>query len=110
MEAKHAEVVSGATTLLDKLAGYEATAHRLLKAAETERDYATALKAVRELTRIVEILARMQGDLPDGHQVNFLVATPEWAMTQRAVLTALQPFPEAKAAVLAALKPLAVAA
>lgn len=70
----------GATvdSLLGKITRLEAEARRLGKKAEDAGDFRGAMAAVRELVRIVELLARMQGELPEpgGTTVNVVYVNP----------------------------------
>ncbi len=69
-EAKRAERVACADSLLGKVAELEADARRLGRTAEKAGDARTALAAVRELTRIVELLGRLRGELDAKGAVN----------------------------------------
>ena len=66
--------------------------------AETAGDLRTALAGIRELVRIVELTAKMIGELDERPQVNVLVA-PEWLTVRAALLDALRPYPDARQAV-----------
>jgi hypothetical protein len=65
-KAKEAIEVTRGDDLLTKVDGLEEDAKRIAKAAERANDLRTALAGVRELTRIVELLAKLRGDLRDG--------------------------------------------
>jgi len=56
------------------------------------------LKTVTTLQGPLELFAKLVGDLDERPQVNVLVA-PEWVQVRAAVLAALRPYPEARAAV-----------
>ncbi len=71
-EARQAERVADADSLLDKVRGLEADARRIGAAAEKAGDARTALAAVRELIRIVDLLGRLRGEL-DGQGVTVKV-------------------------------------
>ncbi|MGO9666406.1 MAG: hypothetical protein ACLP66_24285 [Polyangia bacterium] len=75
-EAKQATDDAHADSLRDQLHGLVATAHRIGQAAEAKHDLKTALAAVRELTRLVELTARMRGELP-AQPVSVTVAPPK---------------------------------
>ncbi|MGA7741810.1 MAG: hypothetical protein WCE40_08225 [Polyangia bacterium] len=75
-EAKQAKDDAHADSLRGKLAELEATAHRIAAKAEAKHDLKTALTAIRELTRLVELSARMQGELP-AQPVAVTVAPPK---------------------------------
>jgi hypothetical protein len=66
-----------ADDLLAKVAALEADAKRLQGLAEDAGDLKTALQGVRELVRIVELQAKLVGDIESSPTVNILV-TAEW--------------------------------
>jgi hypothetical protein len=61
------------------------------------------LKAAGRLRDQLELLAKLVGELDDRPSINVLVA-PEWLAVRAALLAALAPFPEARAAAAAALR------
>lgn len=101
VQAHAAEETANADTLLGKIAALETDAKRIGRSAETARDYRTAIAAVRELIRIVELLAKLEGKLQET-QVNILI-NPEWTLIRGTLLHVLAPYPEARAAVAGAL-------
>jgi hypothetical protein len=67
------------------------------------------LKVAKRLEAELQLVARLLGQLPvpteqGGSTVNVLVASPEWLSTRAAILAALEPYPEARAAVLQAVR------
>jgi hypothetical protein len=61
-------------SLVEQLCGLTAEARHLKEKAEIAGDYRTALAAVRELCRIVELIAKLRGELnerPEISVVNF---------------------------------------
>jgi hypothetical protein len=89
--------VSRADALFTKVAALETDAKRLQGLAEDAGDIKTALQAVRELVRIIELQARLIGELDDSPTVNVLVL-PEWTALRARILHSLLPFPDARAA------------
>ena len=102
VQAKEASEVSQADGLLAKMHALEADAKRIQGAAEKAGDFRTALQGIRELVRIIELQARLLGELKDGTTVNLLVL-PAWQELRAVILLALVPYPEARAAVATAL-------
>ena len=100
-QAQQAQEAARGNDLLARLEGLTADARRIQRKAEAAGEYRTALAGIRELVRIVEVLAELRGEL-DRRPVN-IVVMPEWAAVRSALLTALQPFPEARSAVAGAL-------
>lgn len=97
-KAQEAEEAARADDLLAQLRALTAEAHRIKDRAERTGDYRTALAGVRELVRIVELLAKLRGELNERAQINVLVA-PEWLAVRAALMAALAAYPEARAAV-----------
>jgi hypothetical protein len=86
-----------ADTLFAKVVTLETDAKRLQGLAEDAGDLKTALQAIRELVRIIELQARLIGELDDSPTVNVLVM-PEWTALRARILHTLLPFPDARAA------------
>ena len=96
--AREAEEVSRADDLLDQVRGLQDRVLTILGKAENSGELRTALGAIREARRNLELLAKLLGELDERPQVNILVS-PEWIAVRAAVLEALTPHPEARAAV-----------
>ncbi len=92
---------AGARKAVDRLEELHVRATALLDTAETEGNMTMTLGAVKELRGLVKDLARLTGEYDDKPTVNVLnVATsPEWVQLRGAILAALEPFPDAAAAV-----------
>lgn len=73
----------------------------ILAKAEKAGDLRTALGAIREARGNLELLAKLMGELPDL-AINVLIM-PEWGAIRAVLLSALMPYPEARAAVAGAL-------
>jgi transposase-like protein len=95
------EMVHG-DTLLEQVRALQTKTLTILARAEAAGQLTVALQAVREARGCLELLAKLLGELNQGPTVNVLV-TPEWQRLRAALITALAPFPEARAAVLQAL-------
>ena len=79
--------------LLAKVVQLEADARRIGAKAEKAKDLRAALMGVRELTRVIELLAKLRGELDSQPTViNVQVLAP-------VILGALEGYPEARAAV-----------
>ncbi len=102
VKAADAAAVSDGTALLAKVLEVEQEVRRLAAKAEKGGDVRGALVGMRELSRILELLGRLSGELKNRTEVN-LVLAPQWIGLQGRILEALRPFPEARAAVVRAL-------
>jgi len=100
--AREAERVAHGDDLLDQVGDLQRQAQAVKDKAEEAGDLKTALVGIRELVRIVELLAKLRGTLDTRSVVNVLVSS-DWTSTRTALMRALEPYPEARAAVVAAL-------
>ncbi len=98
VKAKDAEEATHGDDLLAQLATLQADARRIGARAEGEGDLRTALAAVRELVRMIELLAELQGELNRAPQVN-ITLSPEWLAVRLVILEALAAHPAARLAV-----------
>jgi hypothetical protein len=102
--AHGAQEVAAADTLLAKVGELESRARHLLQKSERRGQLGVSVAALRELRQVVELLARVTGELESGVTIN-LVQAPEWIAVQRRVLDALNEYPQARIAVARALLP-----
>jgi len=101
-QAQGEAVTAAGGAVLAKIAALEADAKRLQAKAEKSGDYRTAIAALREMVRIVELLAKLQGELTEGTTINILV-NPQWLTIRAVIVAALAGYPEARARVVEAL-------
>ncbi|WP_454115475.1 hypothetical protein [Microbacterium lacticum] len=96
---------AGAMKAADRAELLYQKATAVLDAATAEGKASLSLAAVRELRGIVELLAKLSGELDERPQVQVLTlaVSPEWLSVRGVLLDALGPFPEAAAAVAVAL-------
>lgn len=92
---------AGPRKALDRLEELHSRSLAILDAAEAGGQASLALNAVRELRGLVELLAKLTGELDERPTVQVLnvQSSPEWQQIRSAVVTALAPFPEAAQAV-----------
>ncbi len=101
--ARDAEQASRADSLLDRVEGLYKRTEAILVAAETEREWGTALQAIRECRGNLELLGRVTKELQDTPTLN-LYLSPEWLELRAVVVSALEPYPDARGSVLRALE------
>jgi hypothetical protein len=93
VEASHgASLVDDAHSLLER-------ARTILGTAEGSGQLDTALRAIRESGRLLELIGKLRGEISNDTTIN-LVAAPIVLELQQAVMLGLASFPEAKASVL----------
>jgi len=102
-KAQEAREIAKADSLLDQVRTLQGKTLAILEEAEKTKNYLTALKAIREARGNLELLAKLLGELQEKQIINILVA-PEWLSLRAVILTALEPYPEAKQALSEALK------
>jgi hypothetical protein len=90
--------VEQAIDIVKQLKAINAASVSILHEARLAGNQETALKAVDRVLRQIEFQAKLLGELDDRPQVNVLLA-PEWVSIRSTVVSALGPFPEARAAV-----------
>lgn len=89
VKSQQAREAARADDLLAKVRDLEAEARRIGGKAEASGDYRTAISAVRELVRIVELQARLIGELQEGVTVNIAV-NPQWLQIKAVILETLR--------------------
>jgi hypothetical protein len=102
-KAQEAEEVAQADSLLDQVRDLHARTFDVLDQAEEAGELGVALSAIRETRSNLELLAKLLGELDERPQVNVLIS-PEWLELRVAIVGALDGHPEARRAVLRALK------
>jgi tRNA(Phe) wybutosine-synthesizing methylase Tyw3 len=97
-KAREARAVARADDLLLHVKALQGKSISLLKAAEEEGDFRTALAGVREARACVELLAKLTGELESQPTIN-LTISPQWVELRAVIVQALEPFPDARHAV-----------
>ena len=87
--------VARESSLLDQLNDLGARAQAILERAEASDRLPTALQAIKEIRGILELLAKITGDVKQTH-VNIHLH-PEVVQLQALILSAVDPYPEARA-------------
>jgi len=101
-QAREAAEAAQADDLLKEVRALRAKAYSLLLQAERQGDIRTALAGIREARGCLELLAKLLGELDDRPQV-VLVTSPEWLGLRGAILRALEPYPQARLALVEAI-------
>ena len=102
-KAHKAREVARADDLLGQVRELTEEAQGILRRVKT-KDPRTALVAIREVRGNLELLAKLLGELQDQAAVTVnVLATPEWMAIQTTIVRALEPYPDARAAVAVAL-------
>jgi hypothetical protein len=94
IKAAEAKEISRADNLIEEIERLRGEAIRISHKAEEQGDLRTALMGVRELTRIVELMARLRGEI-EQQTINIHV-NPEWLELRATIINVLEPYPEAR--------------
>ncbi len=105
VKASDAAEVIQADTLLARLLSLNAETMAILKEARSGRvkDNELALRAIARAEKQLELQGKLLGELNDAPTVNILMAAPEWLTLRSTIILALEPYPQARTAVLEAL-------
>ena len=100
--AADAERLARADTLLDRIEDLQARTLAILEASEEAREHGTALSAIREARRNLELIGEVTKELDRTPALNIHL-NAEWIELRTAILRALEPHPEARESFLKAL-------
>ena len=97
-KAAAAEDVAHAIDVVRQLKAINGACLAVLDGARRTGDGELVLKAADRVQKQIELQAKLLGELDERPQINLLVA-PEWLAVRSALLEALAPHPDARAAV-----------
>jgi transposase-like protein len=103
LKATEVEEAAQADDLLDQVRDLQAHALDILERAEKAGDLRTALAAISQARGNLELLGKLAGELDERPVVNLNVS-PEWLELRAVIITALEPYSDARGAVLRALE------
>lgn len=99
-EAQH---VAEASNVMQKIIELDRRVDEIYTQATNANDPGLALKALKEMRGITELYAKLAGEISSAKTVNNIIITPEWLSMRAVMLRALEPHPEARRALVAAL-------
>lgn len=100
--SNEAQKVGRVDNVMQRVQELDARADEIYRQASTANDPELALKALRELRSVTELYAKLAGEL-QTKTVNNIIITPEWVSMRSLMLRALEPYPDARRALVAAL-------
>ena len=103
LKAQEVKEVAVADNLLEQVKGLQAKTLGILNRHEGKNDR-IALSAIREARSNLDLLGRLLGEIDNSPKVAVLVANPEWVHLRTLIIEALEPYPEAKRAVVYAIQ------
>jgi hypothetical protein len=74
----------------------------ILKVTRASKDYDLSLKAIASVHKQLELQSKLLGDIDDRAHVQITI-NPEWLSLRTTIIAALQPYPDAKRAVIEAI-------
>ena len=97
--------VRRASAAIQRIGELDRRVDEIYAAATAGNDPKLALRALKELRQVLETYAKLTGEMQTAAVQNTLILTqaPEWVSTRSAILQALEPYPAARGAVVAAL-------
>jgi len=101
--ARDAERASRADTLLDRIEDLQSRTLAILEAAEGTQEYRTALAAIGEARRNLELIGEVTRELNRTPTLN-LTLNPEWIELRTVIVAALDSHPDARETVLRAIR------
>ena len=104
-----ARYIDAGVSILSRLRDLNSEARDILAEARAAGQRRDAIAAVRALSNLLELEARLLGELDERPQQTVQIAivqTPEWARIREAIATALEPYPEARMALSSVLESL----
>jgi hypothetical protein len=102
-KAAEAVEVADADDLLAEVRDLQARTLAILEATEETNEHRIALAAIREARGNLELLAKLLGELDERPVVN-LTLSPAWLELRAVIVAALEPYSDARGAVLRALE------
>jgi hypothetical protein len=103
LKAREVEEVAQADDLLEQVRHLQTHALDILERAEKAGDLRTALAAISQARGNLELLGKLAGELDERPVVNLNVSA-EWLELRAVIVGALEPYSEARGAVLRAIE------
>ena len=100
-KSQDAQKVAAADSLMGRVSALNAKAEDIYSKALRAENLNAAIAAIRELRGITELYAKITGEL-QAQTVNNIIIAPEWVSLRSVILVALEPYPEARRAVIEA--------
>lgn len=100
--SNEAQKVGRVDNVMQRVQELDARADEIYRQASTANDPELALKALKELRSITELFSKITGEI-GAKTVNNIIITPEWVSMRSMMLKALEPYPEARQALVMAL-------
>jgi hypothetical protein len=103
VESSRAVEVARADDLLGNIEAMTGRLEAFIDSAEAARDGEEFRANVAEWRKLIELLARIAGQLQEAGQINIYL-NPQWVQLEQTIVQALAPYPDARRAVVGAIK------
>ncbi len=101
-EQYHAEGLIEREEITAQVKDLQRLLHSFLREANDSKEVRDVLLLTREIRALIELLGKLLGRFPKEPEINILV-NPTWISLKQEIFQALEPFPDAKTAVFAAI-------
>jgi len=101
VKSEQAREAAAADSLMERLNALNDKAEEIYNKAMKTNNLNAAVGSVRELRGLIELYAKITGEL-QAQTVNNIIVMPEWVALRNTIMYALEPYPEARQAVIEA--------
>ena len=101
VKAQEAQEIAAAENLMGRISSLNVKAEEIYVKAMKTNNYNAAIGAVRELRGLTELYAKISGEL-QAQAVQNIIIMPEWVNLRNVIITALEPYSDARTAVIEA--------
>lgn len=102
IKARDVATVASADVLIAELKGLKDTAEEIMLQCKEDKNYRAALYAIQQLKGLIELCAKLAGELKSTH--TSIVINAEWISLKTMLFGVLEDYPEAKHAIVTALR------
>lgn len=103
VKTEEAKQVAEASSVMQRIMQLDQRADEIYQQATDGNNPGLALKALKELREVTTLYAKLAGEISTSKTINNIIITPEWVAMRAVMLRALEPYPEARRALVAAL-------
>ena len=100
--SKEAQEVAEASSVMQRLFELDSRVDEIFLQATSNEDPKLALRALKELREVTSIIAKLTGEMQE-QTVKHIHITPEWLLIRETILRTLEPYPDARTALVEAL-------
>ena len=102
VKARDVATIASADILIAELKGLKDTAEEIMVQCKEDKNYRASLYAIQQLKGLIELTAKLCGELKTTH--TSIVVNAEWITLKTVIFGVLEDFPDAKHALIEALR------